>query len=188
MLQPSHAHVVVFDHDYRRTLHTTHVNNGFFVFLSSTSRTKYITSLHESSNSLFLLPVLLVVVDETGSRRVMTLNIAFATQLLQDSLGQDLTKLDTHLVVRVDTPDSTLDVDLVLVEGDKGTKGTGSEFLEHDRVGGLVAFKDLGLDEGGVLGLLGAELLSDLLLSLTKGKGSLKRQVVIRFGRQNTME
>lgn len=122
-----------------------------------------------------LLPVLLIPVDETGSRRVVTLDIAFATQLLQDSLGQDLTEFNTHLVVRVDTPDSTLNVDLVLIEGDEGTKSTGSKLLEHDRVGGLVAFKDLGLDEGGVLGLLGAELLNDLLLSLAKGKGSLRK-------------
>lgn len=111
--------------------------------------------------------------DETGSRRVVTLDIVFATQLLQDSLGQDLAEFDTHLIVRVDTPDSTLNVDLVLIEGDEGTKSTGGEFLEHDRVGGLVAFKDLGLDEGRVLGLLGAELLNDFLLSLAKGKSSL---------------
>lgn len=60
------------------------------------------------------------------------------------------TKLDTHLVVRVDTPDSTLDVDLVLVQSDQSTEGTRVELLEHDAVGRLVSFKDLRLDEGSV--------------------------------------
>jgi hypothetical protein len=41
-------------------------------------------------------------------------------------------------------------VDLVLVHGNQATQGGRVELLEHDRVGGLVAFEDLGLDEGFV--------------------------------------
>lgn len=62
----------------------------------------------------------------------------------------DLSELDTHLVVRVDTPDSTLNVNLVLVHGDQSSESSRVELLEHDAVGRLVAFKDLGLDECGV--------------------------------------
>jgi hypothetical protein len=39
-------------------------------------------------------------------------------------------------------------VDLVLVHGNQRAQSARSELFEHDRVGGLVAFKDLGLDEG----------------------------------------
>lgn len=52
-------------------------------------------------------------------RAVVTLDIALAAQLSQNVLGQNFTQLDTHLVVRVDTPDGTLNVDLVLVHGNE---------------------------------------------------------------------
>jgi hypothetical protein len=78
-----------------------------------------------------------------------------------------LAELDTHLIVRVDTPDSTLNVDLVLVHGDQSTEGSRVEFLEHDAVGGLVALEDLGLDECGVGGSV-AEFFTDLLLGLAE--------------------
>jgi len=81
-----------------------------------------------------------------------------------------LAELDTHLIIRVDTPDSTLNVDLVLVHGDQSTKSSRVELLEHDTVGWLVAFKDLGLDEGGV-GCCGSEFFTDLLLGLSECKG-----------------
>jgi hypothetical protein len=78
-----------------------------------------------------------------------------------------LAELDTHLIVRVDTPNSTLDLNLVLVHGDQSAESSRVEFLEHDAVGWLVAFKDLGLDESGV-GSSGSEFFTDLLLSLSE--------------------
>jgi hypothetical protein len=77
----------------------------------------------------------------------VTLNLIGISELSQDVLGQyllrrkggddccerstpwrelckscsNLPKLDTHLVVRVDTPDGTLDMDLVLCQGDTTT-------------------------------------------------------------------
>jgi hypothetical protein len=81
-----------------------------------------------------------------------------------------LAELDTHLVVRVDTPDRALDVDLVLVHGDESSEGAGGELLEHDAVGGLVALEDLGLDES-LVGCSRAELVPDLLLRLAEREG-----------------
>lgn len=78
-----------------------------------------------------------------------------------------LAELDTHLIVRVDTPNSTLNVNFVLVKRDQSTEGTRVELLEHDAVGGLVAFENLGLDERGV-GCGGSKLFSDLFLGLTE--------------------
>jgi hypothetical protein len=106
-----------------------------------------------------------------------------------------LSELDTHLVVRVDSPNGTLDVDLVLcqcndtsisgletwqatckatptVKSDQATQSLGGELLEHDRVGRLVAGKDLALDESIVLGLFRSKLLDDLFLGLSEGEGS----------------
>lgn len=100
----------------------------------------------------------------------MALDVVLVTELSENVLGEDLAELDTHLVVRVDTPDSALDVDLVLVQSDQGTKRARSELLEHDRVGRLVALENLGLDERGV-GRGRAELLSDLLLGLAECEG-----------------
>jgi hypothetical protein len=96
-------------------------------------------------------------------------HVLLARELLENGLGKDLAELDTHLVIRVDAPDGTLDVDLVLVQCNQSTEGTGSEFLEEDRVGGLVALEDLGLDKCGVR-RLGTKLLDNLLLSLAKGE------------------
>jgi hypothetical protein len=78
-----------------------------------------------------------------------------------------LAELDTHLIIRIDTPDSTLDVDLVFVHGDQSSEGTRVEFLEHDAVGGLVAFEDLGLDKSSV-GCCIAKFFTDLLLGLSE--------------------
>jgi hypothetical protein len=61
-------------------------------------------------------------------------------------------------------------VNLVLVHGDQCTKCSRSKLLEHDAVGGLVAFEDLGLDQSGVRSG-GAEFFTDLLLGLAKCKG-----------------
>ncbi len=114
--------------------------------------------------------MLLVPVDQARGRAVVSRDVALLAELLEDGLGQHLAELDTHLVVRVDAPDRALDVDLVLVQSDKSAKGARVELLEHDRVGGLVALEDLGLDESLVLRLLGAELLDDLRLSLAEGE------------------
>lgn len=81
-----------------------------------------------------------------------------------------LAELDTHLIIRVDTPNSTLNVNLVLVHGDQSAKGSRVEFLEHDTVGWLVAFKDLGLDKSGV-GCCGSKFFTDLLLGLSEREG-----------------
>lgn len=89
---------------------------------------------------------------------------------LRRNILTNLAELDAHLVVRVDAPDRTLDVDLVLVHGDEGTERTRRELLEHDRVGRTVALKDLRLDKGAVLRSLRAKLLNDLLLSLAESK------------------
>jgi len=78
-----------------------------------------------------------------------------------------LAEFNTHLIIRVDTPNSTLNVNLVLVHGDQSTKGSRVELLEHDTVGWLVAFKDLGLDKGGVR-CCGSELFTNLLLGLSE--------------------
>lgn len=127
----------------------------------------------------------------------MTLDVALLAELRQDVFSQDLalasalieshltpsrahlSELDTHLVVRVDTPDGTLHVDLVLVQCDQGTQGTGSKLLEHDAVGRLVALEDLGLDESSV-GSGGSELLSDLLLGLAECKGPVELSACLR--------
>lgn len=120
---------------------------------------------------LLLLATLLVEVDQTRRRRVVVHDLALLTQLGQDVLGEHLTQFDAHLIVRVDTPDSALNMNLVLVKGDQGTKSLGCQFLEHDRVGRLVTGKDLGLDECVVLAFLWSELFHNLLLGLTEREG-----------------
>jgi hypothetical protein len=109
-------------------------------------------------------------VDETGGRGVVVLDVRLVTKLAKNVLSQDLAELDTHLVVRVDAPDGTLDVNLVLVESNQGTQSGRGKLLEHDAVGGLVALEDLALDESLVLGLLSTELLRDLLLGLAESQ------------------
>jgi hypothetical protein len=94
-----------------------------------------------------------------------------------------LAEFNTHLIIRVDTPNSTLNVNLVLVHGDQSTKGSRVKFLEHDTVGWLVAFKDLGLDKGGV-GCCGSEFFSDLLLGLSECEGPERQyQLLIGWGK-----
>jgi urate oxidase len=83
----------------------------------------------------------------------------------------DLAELDTHLIIRVDTPNSTLNVDLVLVHGYQSTKSSRVEFLEHDTVCRLVALEDLRLDQSGV-GSGRSEFFTDFLFSLSKCEGS----------------
>lgn len=102
----------------------------------------------------------------------MAFDVRLVAELSKNVLGQNLAELDTHLVVGVDTPDSTLNVDLVLVHGDQGTKSARGELLEHDRVGWLVALEDLGLDKSGV-GRSSTELLLDLVFGLTESKSSI---------------
>ena len=51
----------------------------------------------------------------------MPLDVLRLLQLRQDLLRKNLTKLNTHLVERVDTPDNTLGENLVLVQSDQST-------------------------------------------------------------------
>lgn len=74
-------------------------------------------------------------------------------------------------------------MDLVFVQGDQRTKGTRGEFLEHDAVGWLVAFKDFGLDESGV-GCCFSELLSDLFLGLSESEGPTRVSTQIELCRR----
>lgn len=99
----------------------------------------------------------------------MTLDVGLAAELTENVLCEHFTELNAHLVVRVDSPNSPLDVNLVLVHGHQGSERSWRQFLEHDRVCGLVSLEDLGFDERGV-GSLGTELLGHLLLRLAKGE------------------
>lgn len=80
-----------------------------------------------------------------------------------------LAQLHTHLIIRVDPPDRSLHMNLVLIHRDQRRERPGSQLLEHYRVGGLVALEDLGFDQCSVLGL-SAELFDDLCLGLSKSK------------------
>jgi hypothetical protein len=82
-----------------------------------------------------------------------------------------LAELDTHLIIRVDTPNSTLNVNLVLVHGYQSTKSSRVEFLEHDTVCRLVALENLGLDQSGV-GSGRSEFFTYFLFSLSECEGS----------------
>lgn len=64
------------------------------------------------------------------------------------------------------------------IHGDQATQRLGSQLLEQDRVGRLVALEDLGLDERLILGLLGAQFLPDLLLGLAEREGFRLREKV----------
>ena len=64
-------------------------------------------------------------------------------QFRLDFFGQLLTEFHAHLVVGIDVPDRTLDEDLVLIEGDEGTKGLGIKSLDQNGVGWPVAGKHL---------------------------------------------
>ena len=129
---------------------------------------------------MYLLAVLLVVADQSrgltksaplsssshkAHRAVVASHILLVTQLLQNSLGKNLhaisrckmttalahlAQFDTHLVVRVDSPDRALHMDLVLVHCDQGSECSRRKLLEHYTVRRLVALKDLGLDKGSV--------------------------------------
>jgi len=79
----------------------------------------------------------------------------------------DLAQFHSHLVIRVDPPDRTLHVNLVLVHRDQCAQCSRCELLEHDRIGRLVPLEDLGLDECGVFGF-DTELLRDLRLGLSE--------------------
>jgi hypothetical protein len=61
-------------------------------------------------------------------------------------------------------------VNLVLVESDQATQSLGGQLLEQDRVGRLVAGKDLALDERFVLGLFRSELFDDLFFGLSESE------------------
>ena len=116
----------------------------------------------------------------------MASHILLVTQLLQNSLGKNLhavsrckmttalahlAQFDTHLVVRVDSPDRALHMDLVLVHCDQSSECSRRKLLEHYTVRRLVALKDLGLDKGSVGGCC-AELLTDLLFGLAECESS----------------
>ncbi len=73
----------------------------------------------------------------------MSLDLIRTTQLLQNVLSENFTQLDTHLVIRVDTPYSSLNMNLMFIQGDQTSQSAGRKSLEQDRVGWFVAFKDL---------------------------------------------
>ncbi len=47
-----------------------------------------------------LLSVLLVVVDKTSGRGIMTCYVCWPAELSKDGLGENLSELDTHLVYK----------------------------------------------------------------------------------------
>ena len=113
----------------------------------------------------------------------MALNVLGFVELSQDRLGQDLPKFNTHLICRrmsndrgvgpplslterVDAPDDTLREDLVLVERNERTEGSGGKEREDDAVARTVALEHLALDER--LARVRAELSAHLLLALAK--------------------
>ena len=57
-------------------------------------------------------------------------------------LGKLLTELDTPLVEGVDSPDSPLREDAVLIESDQDTKGVRVEFVCHDDIRRAVPLED----------------------------------------------
>jgi hypothetical protein len=57
---------------------------------------------------------------------------------------------------------------LLTIHGNQTTQRLWRQFLEHDRVGRLVALEDLALDEGLILAPFRAEFLADLFLGLAK--------------------
>lgn len=73
----------------------------------------------------------------------MSLDILRFLQLRQNILREDFSKLNTHLVKRVDTPNDTLSEDLVFVKGDQSTKSGWSQFGEENTIARSVPAKDL---------------------------------------------
>ena len=112
----------------------------------------------------------------------MTFHILRFVQLPENPLRKHLAQLDTHLVIRVDSPNGTLDENLVFVHCDQGTKGCGCEQGEKDRVGRLVTGEDFRFNER--FGSVRAELVPDLLFCFPKRKCFRLRKKV---GQQNTM-
>ena len=80
--------------------------------------------------------------------RVVALHILGLAELRKNVLREDLSELNTHLVVGVDAPDDTLGEDLVLVERDERAERRRCEQREDDAVARAVALEDLGLDQG----------------------------------------
>lgn len=113
-------------------------------------------------------PVPLVVVDEAGRRAVVTLDIFRLAKLCEDVLREDLPKLNTHLVVGVDTQNDALREYLVLVQGNQGSQRLRGKEWEDDAVTGPITLEDFALDQR--LGRVGTDFLADLFLSLTEGE------------------
>lgn len=109
--------------------------------------------------------------EDVAYRAVVSRDVLFVAQLLQDGLCEHFTKLHAHLVVRVDSPDSTLYVDLVLVHCNQRPQSPRSEPLEHDRICRLVALEDFRFHQSSI-GRCGSQLLTDLVLCLSKCEGS----------------
>ena len=89
----------------------------------------------------------------------MALDILGLAELRKDVLREDLSELNTHLVVGVDAPDDTLREDLVLVERDERAERRGGEQREDDAVARAVALEDFGLDQS--VGRVRRELLQN---------------------------
>eukprot|EP00158_Paraphelidium_tribonemae_P008264 Partr_v1_DN28534_c0_g1_i1_m73882 len=118
----------------------------------------------------------LVKVDKTISRSIVSLDITFSLQFRKNSLGKLLAQFDTPLVVRVDIPNGSLHVNLVLVHCNKRTQVEWSQFLEHDRVGGTVTLKHLVLHQWLVD--VGSHFGTDFVVALAHHQGFSLREKV----------
>ena len=75
------------------------------------------------------------------------LGLAFAFELGDDALSQDLAEFDAPLIERVDVPDRPLGEDTVLVECNQLSKRLRSQTIHHDGVRWPIAFEHPVRDE-----------------------------------------
>lgn len=94
-----------------------------------------------------ILDVVLVIVDQAVSGGVVAGDRAGSGEFGEDDLGELFAEFDAPLIKGVDVPEDALDEDLVLVQSDQRTESARGQLVEHDRVGGLVAFEHLVRDE-----------------------------------------
>ena len=96
-----------------------------------------------------------------------------------DLLGELLAQLNAPLIVRIDSPDRTLDKGDVLVQGDKGTQCVRGKVDAKDGGSGTVALEAAGGNHP-LGGTLGANLVSGLAKSegLCLGKEVAQEQLV----------
>src|SRR5262249_33964405 len=79
------------------------------------------------------------------------LGLAFALELRDDALSQDLTEFDAPLIERVDVPDGSLGESAVLVQRTQLSERGRGQTIHHDGVGGPFAFEPrCGTSQSGV--------------------------------------